>query len=258
MSNYPAVPLILDRKVIHAVNTIIGGGVSFHASFLQEMLGGPDVEVEELSKFGDIEAMERIALGHPVIVVVPNVAALSLADNTKRLIGIWSSEPIRKRTAAIRALSRRAMLMLGILEINEAQLDLIGDQVITQLGEEAPPQAMLWAATWMLTDPNEIVLSEKLWKHPWDSTWGWAPPGVSIITRLNTLYRDLGAWVFARDDNKKGAEMMGCGPSKFQYLKDVRMDPVKVDKALVALSTWNIRKDSGYSTALKIGAIFEG
>ena len=257
MSDHPAIPLVLERKKLTSINIVVGGGLSPQVCFLQDVLGGEAVYIEEIAKVGDTEILERLVVPRPQILVVPNQAAVVLADDTLHKISIWSTGPIRKRTAALRAITRKAMTILGITELPEDRLDLIGDLVITQCGEEAPPQAMLWEAIWALTDPAPAGPGEKFWKHPWEDPWKWMPPRVALPYRLNALYRDLGAWVFARDDNKKGAEMMGCSPSKFMYLKDIRIDTSKVDQALVALSAWRARPDNGYSTALQIGAIFE-
>ena len=258
MSDYPATPLILERKEIHCVNIIFGGGRALHAGFLQEVLGGSKVPVEEIPNLGDLEALERITLGQPLVLSIPNEECLNLAPPTRRKLGIWSSEPVKKRTAAIRAITRGAASIIKVTELTNAQLDLVGDQVVGQCGEEAPLQSLLWTAVWMLTDMEGLAPSEKLWKHPWDGPWVWVPRGVPLNVRLGGLYKDLGAWVYAQDDNKKGAELLGCSPSKFQYLKDVKMSRAKVESALLALSAWNLRKDTGYATALKIGAIFNG
>lgn len=253
MSDLPAVPLILDRKDPGTAHVVIGE-LQTHVDFLREALGGA-VDVQAMDKIDDLTTLNRLGLPGKFIWVIPSEKALEVAQDVRVKLSIWSAKPIKKRTAAIRSLTRQAMTILGLVEIPRETLDAVGDAVIAQLGEDAPPQALIWAATWALTDPESP--EGKNWKHPWEDAWAWnrkAP----MAARLHVLYRDLAGWVFARDDNRSGAERLGIIPSRFQWLKTIHLDDRKVNRALVILSAWKTHPDDGFATALKIGAIFDG
>jgi hypothetical protein len=253
VSDLPAVPLVLDRKDPGPAHVVVGE-LSTHVDFLREALGGP-VDVQDMDKLDDLTTLARLGMPGKFIWVVSGEKAINLAQDVRVKLSIWAAKPIKKRTAAIRVLSRQAMNILGMTELGKEALDALGDAVISQLGEDAPPQAMIWAATWLLTD-QEGLTEGKNWKHPWEDPWGWnrkAP----MAARLHVLYRDLAGWVFARDDNRAGAERLGIIPSRLQWLKTIHLDDQKVNRALVALSRWKSHPDDGFTTALIIGSIFD-
>lgn len=252
MSDLPAIPLVLDRKDPGGAHVVVGD-LQTHVDFLREALGG--AEVTEMDKIDDLTTLARLGMPGKFIWVVPSEKALGIAQDVRVKLSIWAAKPIKKRTAAIRSLTRQAMAILGIVEMEKEALDALGDAVISQMGEDAPPQALIWAATWLLTD-TEAVAEGKNWKHPWEDPWGWnrkAP----MAARLHVLYRDLAGWVFARDDNRAGAERLGIIPSRLQWLKTIHLDDQKVNRALVALSAWKSHPDDGFTTALIIGTIFD-
>lgn len=252
----PAVPLVLDRKEPGQGHIVIGE-LESHVNFLVEALGG--AEILPRTSLTDLEALERLGRPGAFIIMLPQERSLTLAPDTRARLSVWAARPIKKRTAAIRVLCRQAVGILGLKDVEKERLDVLGDRVIEQVGEDTMPQAMIWAATWMLTDPEGITPSDtRAWKHPWEGAWGWVPSGVPLAARLHVLYRDLAGWVFARDDDRKGGERLGLSPSRFQWLKSVRLSDSKVNAALVVLSAWRSMPDDGYTTALKIGSIFEG
>lgn len=249
---YPAVPLVLERKRQTTVDIVLGGEhYPSHVDFLREALKKP---VEARESLTDSEALD-LSQGEPRILTLPE-RALALAEDTLRRVSVWSVGPTRKHSASLRVLVRHAGTMLGLKDLQETLLDSYGDMVLNQIGEEAPPSSILWAAIWVLSDLKAAPAGETLWKHPWDHPWNWAAPRVSLTQRLWVLYRDLGAWTFAREDNHTGAEMFGCSPSKYRYLQSLHLEPRKVDEALQVLSAWRTRQEAPYVAALKIGTIF--
>lgn len=249
---YPAVPLALERKRVTTVDIVLGGEhYPSHVDFLRETLGK---RVEPRESLTDSEVLD-LTQRDPMILTLPE-RSFSLAEDTLRRVNVWSVGPIKKHSAALRVLVRHAGTMLGLKDVQETLLDSYGDLVLTQTSEEAPPAAILWAATWVMSDLKAAPAGETLWKHPWDHPWNWAVPKVPLARRLWTLYRDLGAWTFAREDNRTGAEMFGCSPSKYRYLQSLRLDPHRVDEALQVLSAWRTRQETPHIVALKIGAIF--
>lgn len=251
----PAVPLVLDRKD-PGLGHVVVGDLESHVGFLVEVLG--EAEVIPVAKLEDLQVMDRLGRPGAFVYTLTHERGMAIASDTRAKVSLWSARAIKKRSAGLRVLCRRAVTILGMEEVEKERLDVLGDQVIDQLGDDAPPQAMIWAAIWLLTDPQGIQVADaKNWKHPWEHPWNWLPKGVPLAVRLHVLYRDLAGWVFARDDDRKGAERLGITPSKFQWLKQVRLSDVKVHKALLVLSAWRAMPDEGYTTALQISAIFE-
>ena len=252
----PAVPLVLDRKSPGQGHVVVGD-LESHVAFLVDAIGG--AEVLPVDNLEDLQALQRLGQPGAFVYALAHERGLHLAQDTRMKLGVWAAKPIKKHTAAIRTLCRQALGILAIPEIEKIKLDILGDRVLEQTGESAPPAAMIWAAVWLLTDPEGIVaVDARTWKHPWEHPWNWLPKGVPLPQRLHVLYRDLAGWVFARDDDRRGAERVGVTPSKFQWLKDVRLSDAKVNQALRVLSAWRLHPDDGCSTALKIGSIFEG
>lgn len=251
MANFAPVTIVLDKKDPGAGHVVVGADHPLHVLFLQEVLGG--AEVLGVAKLTDEMVLNRLALPGSFIFLIAHERGLALSADTRTMVRVWAAAPIKKDSAAIGALVRYAGGLLGMEEVDKATLRLVGAKVIQQCREDGSPWGMIWAATWVLTDKDPV---EDAWKHPWETSWGWAshPP---MAARLHILYRDLAAWVFARDDDRKGAEAIGVSPSRFQWLKGVRLAPRCVDAALVILSAWRTRPDDGYTTALKIGAVFE-
>lgn len=249
---YPAVPLALERKKLTTLDIVLGGErYPSHVDFLREILRK---RVEPRESLTDAEALD-LTQGEPLIITLPE-KAFTLAGDTLRQVSVWSTGPIRRRTAAMRLLVKHAGTVLDLKDLQDTLLDSYGDLVLNHVGEDAPPSSILWAAMWVLSDLDAAPAGETLWKHPWDHPWRWSVPHVPIVRRLWVLYRDLGAWTFAREDNHKGAELFGCSASKYRYLQSLRLDPRKVDAAIQVLSAWRLRQEAPYAAALKIGAIF--
>ena len=251
MANLAPVTIVLDKKDPGAGHVVVGADHPLQVLFLQEVLGG--AEVIEVTKLTDEVVLGRLSRPGAFVFVLVHERGLTLSADTRAAVRVWSAGPIKKDSAAVSALVRYAGGILGMEEIDKTTLRLVGNKVIQQCKEDGSPWGMIWAATWFLTDKDN---GDETWKHPWETPWGWAnrPP---MAARLHVLYRDLAAWVFAREDDRKGAEAIGVSPSRFQWLKGVKMDVRRVDAALVVLSGWRAHPDDGYAAALKVGAVFE-
>lgn len=255
MSDPLAIPLILEAKRILPGHVVVGK-LTTQVDFIRELLGGARVELQECTTVTDTSLLERLGDPRPFVYLLPNLRALNVADDVRRRIHVWAALPIRKRTAAIRALVRAAVDTLGLKDVPNEQIDVVGDRVVDQLGEEAPLSSMVWLACWLLTDTGPVPDKEKFWANPWDKPWGWCPAGVSMAHRLNALYKVLVAWTFARDNHRAATDAMGYSPAAYRWLQSERIAPSRVDAAIQVLSAWRSRPDAGYTAALQIGTIF--
>jgi hypothetical protein len=252
MSTLTPIPLVLDRKDPGRGHVVVGDEHPMQVGFLAEFIGG--AEVIPVAKLDDSTALQRLEREGNFIFVLPSERHLGISPDTRAQVKVWEAEPIKKDSAALNALIRQAMVIIHLEELDKTVLRNVGNMVIQQCGDTGSPQGMIWAATWLLTDLTEV--GGEGWKQPWERPWGWTNTE-PLAKRLHVLYRDLGAWVFARDDDRKGAERLGVNPSRFQWLKQIQLSERRVDRALCLLSAWRAAPDDGFTTALKIGAIFE-
>jgi hypothetical protein len=245
--------MILERKDPGGAHVLLGDTPG-HLLFLTEVV--PGIEITPVQRLDDLKVLDRLQRPGAFVFTLPTEKVLAIAADTRLKGSIWAARPVAKRSAAARVLVRQAQAILGGPELSKEVIDAVGDLVVDQCGEDGPPQGMIWAATWALTDPEPPSATQDKWRHPWEGAWAWAAP-VPMAARLNVMYRDLTTWVFAMAEDKKGLDRLGVSPSRVKWLERVRMPVSKVDAALVLLSAWRAKPDDGYATALQVGRIFE-
>lgn len=255
MSDLLAVPLILDRKTPGHVQIVVGelrGQIDFVAELI-----GPGTHELALEQLTDAPVLEALQAKHPVLFVLGKASGLALAADTRAKVGVWSAAPLKPRTAAIRTLVRQAIALVEAKDLAPERIDVIGDTILQALGDEALPQALIWEAAWHLTDgaPGQ---APALWTHPWEHPVAWARCDAPLGVRLHSLYKDLCGYVFALDNDWKCAVALGISPSKFAWLKTLRLDLVRVEQAILVLSRWRTQPepDRELPVALQISRVF--
>jgi len=258
VSDFPAVPLILESKAPSHVQIVVGD-LLCQINFLAEVMA-PGVQVQRiaLDRLEDGPVLEALQLPEPVIFVLAKASCLSLAPDTRAKVRVWSAAPIAKRSGAIRVIVRTAMATVGLATLADEQIDVIGGAILDALGEEALPQALLCEACWHLTGATPGT-APALWIHPWEHPLNWARSEVPLPIRLHGLYKDLVCYVFALSNDWKCAQALGVSPSKFAWLKTLRLDPGRVERAIVVLSRWRggrAESEQALRVALQISSIF--
>ena len=255
MSDFPAVPLILDRKAPGHVQVVLGT-LRGQIDFLKELLGRGVREVA-LEQLTDAPVLEALQGTQPTLFVLPRASGLSLAADTRAKVGVWTAAPLKPRTAAIRTLVRQAIVLVEAKELAPERIDVISDAILTSLGEDALPQALIWEAAWHLTDGDPGV-APSAWVHPWEDHLAWATCSAPLPVRLHSLHKDLCGYVFALDNDWKCAGALGLSPSKFAWLKTLRLNLGKVEAAIRVLSRWRTRSEDAEAlqVALQISQIF--
>ena len=256
MTDFPAIPLALEKSTL-GIGHVVIGHLQYHIEFLETVVGG-DVEVANKDRVDDLSVTTRLSTDRPFIWVIPSETSYDLARDTRAKVQTWEAKPVQKRSSSIRALVRYAASTNGLGELDKERLNSVCDRVVDTCGEDGMPEAMIWATIGLLYEAFDPLQDAKNWKHPWETPWGWGKK-VPLPLRLNVLYRDLAGWVFAKDDNKKGAERLGVTPSKFRWLQTLQLDAGRVERALLVLSSWRGRQDAeeGYRVALRVGLAFE-
>ena len=259
MSEFPAVPLVLDRKAAVKVHLVVGPQRA-QVNFLGEVIGlGHDVQFRDVTSIDDSQVLEALQTKDLVVFHLPGQGRIDIAQDTRNKIGIWSAQPIRRRTAGVRVLVRQAAGFLGMKGLDPERLDVVGDAITDTPGENATPEALIWEAAWHLTD---LTSGEPgaAWIHPWADPWAWGRGSFPMSMRLQVLYKDLAGYVFAKDDDWKCAQTLGITPSRFAWLKSLHLSPKKVEAAFILLSAWRTWSDPKEAprVALQIGAVFAG
>lgn len=255
MSDFPAVPLILDRKAPGHVQIVVGE-LRCQIDFLAALMG-PQVHEIPTDKLTDAPVLEALQGQVPVLFVLAKGGGLSLAADTRAKVGVWKAAPLEPRTAAVRTLVRQAMTLVELKDLASERIDAVGDAILLNLGEAALPQALIWEAAWLLTDPAPGT-APTVWVHPWEDALGWVKCDAPLKARLHGLHKDLCAYVFAIDNDWKCASALGISPSKFAWLKTLRLNLLQVEQAILVLSRWRTRSDNeqALQVALQISQIF--
>lgn len=257
MSDFPAVPLVLKQKAPSRVHIVVGS-LQCHVDFLAEVIApGQEVRRVATDRLEDAPVIEALQGRDHVIFVLERDSRLSIAHDVRMRIGTWCAVPLKMRSAGIRVLVREAVTLMGRPELDQDRVDVIGDAVLDALGDDALPQAIIWEAAWHLSgaDPGQ---APSAWVHPWEDPWKWAQVKAPLPMRLNVLYKDLAGYVFGLTNDWKCAQPLGITPARFAWLKTLRLNLGKVEKAIVVLSRWRTSQDAAQAlpVALQVGAIF--
>jgi hypothetical protein len=259
MSDFLAVPLILDRKAPGHVQIVVGD-LRCQIDFVAAVIGGggPVHEIQ-VARLEDAPVLEALQGKVPTLFVLAKPVGLSLAQDTRAKVGVWSAELLKPRGAGIKVLVRQGMALVGVKELADERILVIGDTILNTLGGDALPQALIWEAAWHLTDPGAgAAPADRV--HPWEDAVDWAKGDVPLGLRLHWLYQDLCGYVFGLDNDWKCATALGLSPSKFAWLKTLRLNLDQVEAALLVLSRWRGRtwndSDQALRVALQINRIF--
>lgn len=248
-SDFPPIPLVLERKDLSGVHIVVGSECVHQVEFLQAVVGAIEVIViEGVLTDQTIYARQET---NTVVLYVEREQNLQLAEDTRRRVSVWSCGPVAANSAACHSLVRYAARILG-REVAPELLHSVSAAVVSENGPTSPLGGLVWSALGLITKPPATAH----WKQPWESPTAWVPPTVAPSYRLNTLHKDLTHYVYSLDGQRKHQEFPGLSPARFRWLEGLRLDSKKVDATLVILSAWRMAQDDGYIAALKISAIW--
>lgn len=258
MSDFPAVPLILERKSPGHVHVVLGG-LQGHINFLAEAIAGEaPVRFVSLESLHDAPVIEALQGTEPTIFVLARPQGLSLASDIRAKVGVWVAQPLKRRTAGLRVLVRYGVALAGVKPLEAERVDFLGDATLDALGDDALPSSVIWEAAYRSLDPTSGA-APATWIHPWEDPWAWTRGDFPLPMRLQVLYKDLVGYVFALDNDWKCAQGLGITPARFAWLKTLRLNTRKVDAAIRVISPWRTQPDPAKAAriALQVGWIFE-
>jgi hypothetical protein len=241
---WPTTPLLLGQKTFHRFNLLVGEDPT-QVRFAEQVLGVPCQKVEQLHD-EDILGKEGSLLFQ-----VEAARCIELSPNTKAMVGIWSLEPIEKGSAGANALVRYGATLLE-LPANKVLIQRIADLLLEE--DIGDIRIAIWHAVWLLTGPCPPEFER--WPDPWVEPYKWLPTGADPSYRLNSLYRSLVGYVFAKEDDQDAARKFGMSISRFKAMQRLNLDLNKVDRSIRELSRWRAQKSSPLVCALKVTHIW--
>jgi len=98
---------------------------------------------------------------------------------------------------------------------------------------------------------------DKVWdKTPWEDPKGWLTSDTHIESRLNLLIREVKAYTYARDENKKELASLGISAKKASFLKAKNYSNRLMYDTMIQLSKWKAGTLNGHQTALTLSTIW--
>lgn len=244
---FPATPVLLGQKTFKTHNILIGYD-PIQEQFASQFFGIP-VQFKETLTDEDI-------LGHQEALLyrVEHPWHVEISPQVRAGCGIFSISPLTKGSSGVYAVVRHACAILNIKK-DQAGITAIADELVKEPILDV--MAAVWYAVWLLTGPMPDPY--KPWPEPW-ATKDWFAINVDPQFRLNTLYRDCVAIVYARGEDEEAAHKFGIRPTKFKVLKDVgrSLDLGRLRSSIVELSKWRQQKYDPLLCALKITTIWHG
>lgn len=243
-TTWPTTPLLLGQKTFHPYNILVGDDPC-QVRFAEQVLGVPCRFLEVIHDEDILGKEEKL------LYRVDSPRGLELSPNTKALAGIWSLDEIESGSAGANAIVRFAASLLDV-PADRVLIQRVSDELLKKEIEDV--RAAIWDAVWLLTGPRPE--EDVRWPNPWEDSKGWIPKGVDPGYRLNSLYRFLVGYVFAKEDDQDAARKFGMSISKFKALQRFSLDLNKVDQSIRELSRWRTQKYNPLVCALRITTIW--
>lgn len=255
MSEFPCVPLILDRKTPGQVHVVLGS-LQCQIDFLIEIVGGTAVHQIVVDRLEDAPVIEALQGTVPTVFLLRRPTALSLAADTRAKVGVWNAAVLRRDSAAVRTLVRHGAALVEVQGLTSERVDQIGNMALDALGEDAAPSSLMWECAWHATGTEKAA--RPAWVDPWDSPWAWAKGELPLQVRLHVLYKDLVGYVFIKDKDIKQAASMGISQRRIEMLGALHLDARRVERAITLLSKWRTRNDpnKAVQVALQLSCAF--
>jgi len=245
-SEYPPIIQLLARKSPKRHHILVGTE-PFQVKFAEQALG---LKCQAVEKVDDATLLD----GEAHLLCVPTGDAVDLSPGTREKASFWHIGAIKKGSAGAAALVRHAAALVGASP-DKAVVQLVADELAS--GGIGDLRAAIWEAAWLLLGPPPE--ERKRWLEPWESGVGWLGKGVDPGYRLNTLLKDLTAYVFTACGEADSLKKAGIflSPSKQRYLSGLRLDPAKVHATLRVISAWRAGRGDPWACALRVSAIWE-
>lgn len=245
-SEYPPITQLLLRKSPKPFNFLIGTD-PFQTRFAEQVLG---IKCRMADKVTD----EDLLTGEPCLLSITTDRVVDISTGVRDKSSFWSIGPMKRGSAGAMAIVKHAASALGTPAPDKDALQRVADKLATDGIEDI--RVAIWRALWLLLGPP--VEEHRRWLEPWENYLGWLRPDVEPSYRLNTLFKDLGAYAFIMSGEEESLRKAGLGisPSKIKYLAGLKLNPGKVYDSLREISAWRLEHGDPYPCVMKVAAIW--
>ena len=271
VSGPPSTPLLLEKPNPKQCNILVGDDpaqIRFAEQYLSHLLFCVE-DCEEVNHYKlrctDCETVgDEMVLGktEPSLLRVDREREIDLSSKVRADVGVWALAPITKGSDGANAIVRFAASILELERPKREVVEKFGEAMVKMMStlsvhkEIEDIVSAIWAATWLLTGPEPPPF--KPWPRPWNNYLAWFPRGTNPSYRLNSLYKELVVYVFAREGDEYAARKIGkFKPREFNKLKTLRLPIQQVFDSIAELSRWRMHKSDPYICALKVAKIWE-
>lgn len=242
-SDYPPVVFTLGRTNLPKWNVIVGDDRA-QVRWMEHVACIPSVPVAKVTDdmlLGKDACLYRVTLDHRI----------DISSDVKARTGIWSADQIVNGSAALKHLVKFAATLLPHTPtLTREEVEIVGDAVMRY--DVVMVTAAIGRAMTAICGPME---PRKPWTEPWLDPRHFMDLKEPKY-RLYCLHKTLIAWAHIYCDNVFYAEQMGLSPARIQWLKDQRINPRKVHRAIKILSAWSVEKSDEWICAMTVAAIW--
>jgi len=246
VTEFPQFPFLISKKTSPKNNILVGfdrAQIRFAEQFLE-------LVCQDREKITDDDLLGK---DEHLLLRVTSFTYIELSPDIKKKTGIWSIQPLEGGSAGMNALVREAANLLDETKPDKEKLEAISREICRDT-VPVDIRGALWEAVWQLTEDIPFK-NDSRWLQPWESA-NWIPREVEINYRLNTLYREFIGFVFAREGDITAAHKFGISTSRYNRLHQLSLDLERVDRSIMCLSKWRVRKSSPFICALEISMIW--
>lgn len=242
---------MLSQKTPKKYNILIGEDEP-QQRFAEQVLDVPCVFME-----GVVDE-DLLTEDSPKLFRVESSRLVVLSPQVKETVAFWSLDPLEKGSAGANAIVRYAASLLGMEKPDKDFVERIADILATG-GSIDDTRVALWTAVWLLTGPKPPE-GGKRWPQPWESSQLWfSVPGVTPEHRLHSLYWDMTAYAFLRDDEEAVLKKAGIklSPARLKMLKKLSLDYSKVHDTIELLDLWRSKQSDPHVCAFRISNLWK-
>lgn len=250
-SDFNPVPAMLPQKTPKRYNILIGEDDS-QQRFAEQVLGIPCIFKE------GVEDEDLLVDESPKLFRVESSRLIVLSPQVREATALWSLDSLDRGSAGANAIVRYAATLLEIEKPDKDLVERIADTLAVG-GSIDDTRVALWTAVWLLTGPTPPE-GGKRWPQPWENSQLWfSVPGVTPEHRLHSLYWDMTAYAFLRDDEELVLKKAGVkvSPSKLKVLKKLNLDYSKVHDTIELLDLWRSKQSNPHVCAFRISNLWK-
>ncbi len=211
-------------------NNVLVGDDALQIRFMEQLTGFRCETVEHVCDddlFGKDGTLLRVLTAN----------CLDLSPQLRAKTGVWALVPLTPGSVSANALVRAAAETLKT-KAKKEQLDALSRHIgrLFERDDIADLRVGLWETVYAMSGE----LKPTRWREPWETSFPheWMPTGVDLELRFGSMAKTLRAYVLMHTGGEAEVKKMGVSPSKMLKLKELSLNPDRVQDAIQILSRW--------------------